>query len=125
MAKKIKEVQVIHSAFGDTPRIVARVLIPDNCQRLGDIKNVHEALEYAWYWTNNIDNNWSDTQREKHNKNVIVVQPTEVNMDTGKIIGLRSTSVDDEMVVIYEEEEEEKYKVAPVGFEEVTNVSYK
>jgi len=119
MAKKIKEVQVIHSAFGDTPRIVARVLIPDNCQRLGDIKNVHEALEYAWYWTNNIDNNWSDTTDEKHNKNVIVMQPTELL--NGKTVGLRSTSVDDEMVVVYEE----KYKVAGVGFEEVTNVSYK
>ena len=124
MSKKIKEVQVIHSAFESIPRLVAKVLIPDNCQRLGDIKNVHEALEYAWYWTNNIDNNWSDTTDEKHNKNVIVMQPTEFL--NGKTFNLRSTSVDDEMVVIYEEKEkEEKYKVAPVGFEEVPNVSYK
>ena len=113
MAKKIKEVQVIHSAFESIPRLVARVLIPDN------IKDVYEALEYAFYWTNNIDNNWSDTTDEKHNKNVIVMQPTELL--NGKTVGLRSTSVDDEMVVIYEEEE--KYKVAGVGFEEVTNVS--
>ena len=123
MAKKIKEVQVIHSAFGDTPRIVARVLIPDNCQKLGNIKNVDEALEYAFYWTNNIDNNWSDTTDEKHNENVIVMQPLEEDLDTGKPIGLRSTSVDDEMVVVYVYEK--KYKVAGVGFEEVTNVSYK
>ena len=121
MYKNIKEVLVIHSAFESIPRLVAKVLIPDNCQKLGNIKNVNEALEYAFYWTNNIDNNWSDTTDEKHNKNVIVMQPTEFL--NGKTFGLRSTSVDDEMVVIYEEKE--KYKVAGVGFEEVTNVSYK
>jgi len=117
MYKNIKEVQVIHSAFENAPKLVARVLIPDN------IKDVYEALEYAFYWTNNIDNNWSDTTDEKHNENVIVMQPLEEDLDTGKPIGLRSTSVDDEMVVVYVYEK--KYKVAGVGFEEVTNVSYK
>ena len=94
------QVAVIHTAFEDSPRTVAFVEVGE---RVGT-----EALEYAYRWTQNIMDSWSLKMPEDGNDDVTVM---------GEIVngmGIRSTSMGDHMLL-----GTTKYKVAPVGFEEI------
>jgi hypothetical protein len=105
-------VTVIHKAFEDAPITVAEVETTLN--------DVDEALEYAFRWTNNVMGSWSRPEKTFSNG--------ETNGDYNPFVtriaplheggmGLRSTSVGDQMVV-----EGKTYEVAGFGFEEVVNV---
>jgi len=104
------KVSVIHSAFGDTPHVVAFVDVPDGTE-------TNEALEYAYRWTNNVMGSWSrkeqffedGSENGDYNENVTVMAP----LHEGGM-GLRSTSMGDQMLV-----GTTKYEVAMVGFEEI------
>ena len=108
------QVAVIHTAFEDSPRTVAFVDVADNMK-------VNEALEYAFRWTNNVMGSWSRPEKtfdngEKngdYNPFVTTLAPLHNGM------GLRSTSVGDQMIV-----DSKTYEVAMMGFEEVVNVQY-
>jgi hypothetical protein len=91
------KVAVIHTAFEDSPRTVAFVEVGE---RIGT-----EALEYAYRWTQNIFDSWSLKMPEDGNDDVIVMG------DVSEGLGLRSTSVGDQVLV-----GTEKYVVAPMGF---------
>ena len=93
------QVAVIHTAFEDTPSIVAFVNVPE-------FPTLIETLEYAYRWTQNIMDSWSLKMPEDGNDAVTVVG------DISDGYGLRSTSVGDQILV-----GTEKYVVAPFGFE--------
>ena len=113
----MKQVAVIHTAFEETPNTVAFVDVPDNWE-------VEEALEYAFKRTNNIEGSWSKGpeiemdgmiyQNPDFSEDVTVMTPLPVDSD-GKEWGLRSTSMNDQMLF-----GTKKYKVAWAGFEEIT-----
>ena len=102
------QVAVIHAAFGDTPHTVALVDVPE-------LPSLNETLEYAYRWTNNVMGSWSikeevfedGTTNGDFNPNVTVMAP----LHEGGM-GLRSTSVGDQMLV-----GNKKYVVASFGFE--------
>lgn len=102
-------VTVIHKAFEDAPVTVAEVETT--------LTNVDEALEYAYRWTNNVMGSWSIKEENfsngeangDYNPNVTVMAP----LHKGGI-GLRSTSMGDQMLI-----GNKKYKVAMCGFEAV------
>ena len=94
-------VAVIHTAFEDSPRTVALVQTKEGM-------TLDEKLEYAYRWTQNIMDSWSLKLPMDGNDDVTVM---------GEIVdgmGLRSTSVGDQMLV-----GTTKYKVAMCGFEEI------
>ncbi len=94
-------VAVIHTAFEDSPRTVALVQTKEGM-------TTNEKLEYAYRWTQNIMDSWSLKMPQDGNDDVTVM---------GEIVdgmGLRSTSVGDQMLV-----GTTKYKVAMCGFEEI------
>jgi hypothetical protein len=99
---------VIHKAFEDTPITVAEVETTLN--------TVDEALEYAYRWTNNVMGSWSRPEKTfsngdkngDYNPAVTTLAPLHDGM------GLRSTSMGDEMIV-----DGKTFKVAMLGFEEV------
>ena len=108
------KISVIHSAFGDTPHVVAFVDVPEGTEEM-------EAMEYAYRWTNNVMGSWSikkevfedgETNGD-FNPNVTVMAPLHVD-DSGEEWGLRSTSVGDQMLV-----GTKKYEVASFGFKEI------
>ena len=113
------QVAVIHTAFEDTPRTVAMVEVGE---RTGT-----EALEYAYRRTNNVEGSWSLGVREfedgesngDYNSAVTVVGPMHVD-ENGKTWGLRSTSVGDHMLM-----GTEKYVVASVGFDKLSDYGHK
>ena len=102
------QVAVIHAAFGDTPHTVAFVDADPSM-------SLSEKLEYAYRWTNNVMGSWSikeevfedGTTNGDFNPNVTVMAP----LHEGGM-GLRSTSVGDQMLV-----GNKKYVVASFGFE--------
>ena len=97
------QVKVIHTAFEDTPIHVATVTTPP-----GD----HEmSLEYAYRWTQNIMDSWSKKGAQDGNDWVEVVAP--LHLVDGETWGLRSTSMNDEMII-----EGTTYLVGAVGFEQ-------
>jgi hypothetical protein len=98
------QVAVIHTAFEDSPRTVAFVEVGE---RIGN-----EALEYAYRWTNNIMGSWSMKLGEDANDDVTVM--AELPVYDGQTYGLRSTSMNDQILV-----GNKKYKVAAMGFEEI------
>jgi hypothetical protein len=100
------QVAVIHTAFEDTPRTVALVEAGD---RTGD-----DALEYAYRWTQNIMDSWSKKMPQDGNDDVTVMAELPVSKRTGERMGLRSTSVGDQMLL-----GTKKYRVASFGFKEV------
>jgi len=110
-------VSVIHTAFEDTPRVVAFVKVPETM-------SVNEALEFAFEKTNNIGGSWSReaefefggeiVQNPDYCEAVTVMAPLPVNERTGETMGLRSTSMGDQMLF-----GTTKYKVAAFGFEEL------
>ena len=94
-------VAVIHTAFEDSPRTVALVQTKEGM-------TTNEKLEYAYRWTQNIMDSWSLKMPQDGNDDVTVM---------GEIVdgmGLRSTSVGDQMLV-----GTTKYKVAMCGFEKI------
>ena len=113
------QVSVIHTAFEDSPRTVAFVEVGE---RTGT-----EALEYAYRWTNNVEGSWSLGVREfedgesngDYNPAVTVVGPMHVD-ENGKTWGLRSTSVGDHMLM-----GTEKYAVASMGFDKLSDYGHK
>ena len=99
---------VIHSAFEDSPRTVAFVNIPS------DITNTTLQLEYAYKWTNNIEGSWSLKLGGDANDNVTVVGEFPISKRSGEKMGLRSTSMNDQILL-----GNKKYKVSMIGFEEI------
>ena len=95
----MEQVEVIHTAFEDTPSTVAFVNVPED-MTLG------QKLEYAYRWTQNIFDSWSLKMPEDGNDDVTVMG------DISSGMGLRSTSVGDQVLV-----GTEKYVVAGFGFE--------
>ena len=110
-----KIVAVIHSAFEDSPRTVAFVEVGD--------RPLEEALEYAYHRTQNLAGSWSRPKKVEINgffhenpdcsEDVTVVADLPVSKD-GHVMGLRSTSMGDQMLY-----GNKKFKVAMIGFEEV------
>jgi len=100
------KVAVIHTAFEDSPRTVAFVEVGE---RIGT-----EALEYAYRWTQNIFDSWSLKMPEDGNDDVTVMGELPVSERTGQTMGLRSTSMGDQILM-----GTKKYKVAFAGFEEI------
>ena len=103
------KITVVHTAFEDTPQVVAEV------EYDGD--SVESGLEYAYRWTNNVMGSWSRKQEVFEdgsangdlNDNVIVKAP--LHKDG---MGLRSTSVGDMMHV-----NGRSFEVAMMGFQEL------
>lgn len=112
----MSQVAVIHAAFEDTPRTVALV-------EVGNRKGT-EALEYAFERTNNIMGSWSRPEEifvngevminRDFSEDVTVMAELPVSKRTGEVMGLRSTSMGDQMVL-----GNTKYKVGMIGFEEI------
>jgi len=102
-------VTVIHKAFEDEPITVAEVETT--------LTEVDEALEYAYRWTNNVMGSWSRPEKTFSNGepngdfNPAVTRIAPLHDDG---MGLRSTSMGDEMIV-----NGKTYTVAMMGFEEV------
>ena len=107
------QVAVIHTAFEDSPRTVALV-------EVGTLTGT-DALDYAYRWTNNVEGSWS--RKEKmfengllgvtngdYNDAVTVMVPLEAR--DGMVVGLRSTSMGDQMLL-----GTTKYTVSAMGFE--------
>ena len=95
-------IKVIHCAFEDQPLHVATVHTED--------LTTMQALEYAFRWTQNIEDSWSNNGELDANDNVTVEAPLHKGKD-GQLYGLRSTSVGDQMLV-----NELTYIVDSVGF---------
>jgi len=106
------KITVTHSAFEKTATDVAIVKIPSHM-------TINEGLEYAYRWTQNVFYGWAiDKDYEENddaNENVTVL----FNRDDG--MGHRSTSVGDVLTV--EDGYGGKFKVMPVGFEEVRELA--
>ena len=101
------KISVIHTAFEDSPRIVAFVAAGN---RTGD-----DALEYAYYRTQNFGGSWSRDDIENnpdYSEDVTVMADLPVH--EGVTYGLRSTSMGDQMLL-----GNEKYKVAMCGFDRI------
>ena len=99
----MEQVAVIHTAFEDKPSTVAFVDVDENL-------SLSEKLEYAYRWTNNVMGSWSRSDLEDNgdfNPAVTRVAPLH---EEG--MGLRSTSVGDQMLI-----GNKKYVVARMGFE--------
>ena len=101
MEREMEQVAVIHTAFEDKPSTVAFVEVPD------DAKSTIDKLEFAYRWTQNIMDSWSLKMPADGNDKVTVVGDTK-----GGTLGIRSTSVGDQMLV-----GNKKYVVAMMGFE--------
>ena len=108
------KVTVIHKAFEEVAYTAAEVDVAD--------MQGTEALEYAYRVTQNIDGSWSkgpaiEWEGEIHNNpdynpNITVIQP--LHEKNGNTLGLRSTSVGDEMIM-----NGKTYRVASFGFTKV------
>jgi hypothetical protein len=111
------QIAVIHCAFEETPRTVALVEVGNI-----DVIGINEALEYAYMRTQNLRGSWS--RGEKYVWNGEVCENGDYSKDVtvmvdlpernGEKMGLRSTSMGDQMLV-----GNTKYKVAMFGFEEM------
>ena len=98
------KITVVHTAFEDSPQIVAEVTY--------DGDTVESGLEYAYRWTNNVMGSWSrDDLEDNGDFNPAVKRVAPLHEDG---MGLRSTSMGDEMIV-----DGKTFKVAMLGFEEV------
>ena len=110
------QVAVIHTAFEDTPTVVAYV---DTSKMLINTASKEEALTAAYHFTQNIYGSWSmgselpdGSINEDFNRNVLVM--TELPVVNGKTFGLRSTSMGDQMII-----GTTKYNVDMMGFSEI------
>ena len=112
------QVAVIHTAFENTPTVVAYV---DTSTMLVNSASEEEALTAAYHFTQNLYGSWSmgselpdGSVNEDFNRNVLVMTELPVNKKTGTKMGLRSTSMGDQMLI-----GNTKYKVGPIGFQEI------
>ena len=110
------QVAVIHTAFEDTPTVVAYV---DTSTMLVNSASEEEALTAAYHFTQNIFGSWSmgselpgGSVNEDFNRNVLVM--SELPVVDGKTFGLRSTSMGDQMII-----GTTKYNVDMMGFSEI------
>ena len=99
------KVTVIHTAFEDTPKVVATVEAPHAV--------VEEALEFAYRWTQNIMDSWSKKMPADGNPAVTVEADLHVDAN-GDVWGLRSTAMRDQMIV-----DGRRFEVDMIGFKEV------
>ena len=98
------KITVVHTAFEDTPQIVAEV------EYTGD--TVEAGLEYAYRWTNNVMGSWSrDDLEDNVDYNPAVKRVADLH-ESG--MGLRSTSMGDMMHV-----NGRSFEVAMMGFQEL------
>jgi hypothetical protein len=112
----MNQVAVIHTAFEDSPRVVAFVNVGE--------REGTDALEYAYFRTQNLEGSWSkgptfEWDGEQHpngdySADVTVMQPLEHVDADGNEYGLRSTSVGDHLLF-----GTVKYRVASFGFEQL------
>ena len=96
------KVTVIHRAFEESSRLVALVEAPDSM-------SVDDALEYAYHRTQNLSGSWSREAEFEFNgemvangdfsEDVTVMADLPVSKRTGQVMGLRSTSVGDQMII--------------------------
>jgi len=106
-------VVVIHCAFEDTPQTVAYVNVGGLKSDPSDGESyINEALDYAYRWTQNIQDSWSFKMEEDGNDDVEVVGEFYVDKD-GKKWGHRSTSMGDQLLF-----GDKKYYVDTFGFSE-------
>lgn len=106
---------LIHSAFTDTPKVVAEIYVGD---WTGD-----KALDYVYRATQNIEGSWSKGKtfewegktytNEDYDENITVIAPLKVGKD-GNTYGHRSTSMGDRIIL-----GGKTYEVAAFGFKEV------
>ena len=82
---------VIHRAFEESSRLVAFVDVSDDMP-------VMEALEYAYYRTQNLQGSWSREGNPDWSEDVTVMADLPVSKRTGQVMGLRSTSVGDRII---------------------------
>jgi hypothetical protein len=92
---------VIHRAFEESSRLVAFVDVSDDMP-------VEEALEYAYFRTQNLKGSWSREaefefggeihQNGDFSEDVTVMADLPVSKRTGQVMGLRSTSVGDRII---------------------------
>ena len=98
------KITVVHTAFEDTPQIVAEVNY--------DGDSVESGLEYAYRWTNNVMGSWSrDDLEDNGDYNPAVKRVAPLHEDG---MGLRSTSMGDMMHV-----NGRSFEVAMMGFQEL------
>ena len=83
-------IKVIHCAFDYQPVHVATVQTED--------LTIMDGLEYAFRWTQNIEDSWSMKGEHDGNDNVTIVASLHEGLN-GQVYGLRSTSVGDKMIV--------------------------
>ena len=104
----MEKVAVIHTAFEDKPSTVAFVDVDPSL-------SLNKKLEYAYRWTNNVMGSWSRDEEvfedgtPNGDFNPAVTRVVPLHEDG---MGLRSTSVGDQMLV-----GNKKYVVARFGFE--------
>ena len=106
---------LIHSAFTDTPKVVAEIYVGD---WTGD-----KALDYVYRATQNIEGSWSKGEKIEwdgevydnpdYDENITLIAPLKVAED-GKVYGHRSTSMGDQIIL-----GGKTYEVAAFGFKEV------
>ena len=104
-------VQVFHTAFEGKAKHVASV----------DVRHCStddEALEYAYRWTQNIEDSWSKKGELDGNDKVGVIYGDYDSSVPADKPGHRSTSCSDHMIC-----RGQVYKVEPVGFKPVTKIS--
>ena len=98
---KMETVTVIHKAFEDKPTTVAFVEVPND-----PLDKVFDKLNFAYRWTQNINGSWALKMGGDGNPRVSVIGDTK-----GDTLGIRSTSVGDQMIV-----GTERYVVVEDGF---------
>ncbi len=99
-------VEVFHKNHdSDTAVHVANVSVPEGTEAT-------DALEFAYRWTQNIQDSWSMKGKEDGNTAVEIIAPLHVIDE--KTYGLRSTMMFDKMVYLGK-----TYEVATFGFTEL------
>jgi len=86
------KVSVIHRAFEESSRLVAFIDVDDNM-------STDDALDYAFFRTQNLQGSWSRPNNPDWSEDVTVMAELPVSKKTGEVMGLRSTSVGDRIIV--------------------------
>jgi hypothetical protein len=86
------KVSVVHRAFEDQSKLVAFIDVDDNM-------STNEALNYAFFRTQNLQGSWSRPGNPDWSEDVTVMAELPVSKKTGKEMGLRSTSIGDRIIV--------------------------
>lgn len=102
------KIKVIHTAFEEVAVHIATVDAPEG--------TIAEQLEYAYRWTQNIQDSWSKKMEHDGNDRVTVEVPLTLTPE-GREYGHRSTSVGD-----YCEVAGQLWRVAGMGFEPASEI---